>query len=1195
MLFFGQTGEERITMKRGVALILALLMMVVGNGSTLYASDVVTEIEGTQEISDAGTNTDNIQENISGVEENANDGFVSDEDEGLNGDEENSDLAEDNVDGGADPSQAEGDNSEIVDEGASEDAEQDKLAFIYLDETTLSASQEQNVVVSFENQEISLNNLKLIYKNLNSGQEYEALASRIEGPSALIPLKFDDSIATGQYRLERLKYDSANSSKTIQFTDNYLFEIVEEDIVVDAEDVNTYTIDENDQLVGSSSEGINNLSETITDTLEESDFEAANNLTAADKVKTTRASATFAARSNYVVAICAGHDDNHAGAAANGLNEEKLTLKVAQYCRDELSAYPGISVVMIRDSGTCPINPNGSVNDCMRGRVDRAKAAGADLFIDLHFNAASAGAYGAEIWYPNDHWKAEIGQNGERLANAIIVELEKVGLYNRGTKIKNTVNDKYADGSTQDWYFTNRYCKELDITGIIIEHAFLTNSGDASKLRDESFIQALGIADATGIANYLGQFKIDYSPVFDFEYYLDRYPEVAEAYGYSEEGALRHFIDYGMAEGRRGNAEFDVESYKNRYQDLRLAFEDDLPSYYIHYITNGKDEGRTATGNVELVPITVYNGIDYSPVYDFEYYIDHNSDIKEAYENNDAGAIKHFVNFGMQEGRTGCEDFSPSVYRNKFSDVREAFGDDWKQYYLHYLFQGMFEDRTANVNEKVEPSNPEPDPGLDDNPDLDKVTVYNGTDYKAVYDYDYYLEHNADVKDIYGDSPDKILQHFVEFGMNEGRQGNSEFNVTSYRNKYQDLRLSFEKDMKAYYLHYIFSGKQEGRTATGKVELIPITIYNGVDYSAIYDFSFYVDRYGDLKDECEDNDVAAIRHFVNFGMTEGRQASANFSVKVYKNRYPDLRSSFGNDLKAYYLHYLSDGIREERTATGSDELIGYITVYQGIDYADVYDFNYYIEHNSDIKKLYENDDIKALEHFVQFGMNEGRQGCEDFNVKAYYNNYADLRNAYGSSYSLYYLHYINWGKKEGRNAKTFVYTMIMGTSNTSVDQMVRYYRSKASYPSFYESSDAPTLEAFCQIYYEECAQEGVKAEVAFAQAMKETGFLKYGGDVKIEQFNFAGLGATGGGVPGNSFSSVRIGIRAQVQHLKAYATEESLNNECVDPRYKYVDKGCAPYVEWLGIQENPEHKGWATSPGYGYSIVNDYMKVLLNM
>ena len=85
------------------------------------------------------------------------------------------------------------------------------------------------------------------------------------------------------------------------------------------------------------------------------------------------------------------------------------------------------------------------------------------------------------------------------------------------------------DGSTQDWYFTNRYCKELDITGIIIEHAFLTNSGDASKLRDESFIQALGIADATGIANYLGQFKIDYSPVFDFEYYLDRYPEVAEA------------------------------------------------------------------------------------------------------------------------------------------------------------------------------------------------------------------------------------------------------------------------------------------------------------------------------------------------------------------------------------------------------------------------------------------------------------------------------------------------------------------------------------------------------------------------------------------------------------------------------------------------------------------------------------------
>ena len=122
------------------------------------------------------------------------------------------------------------------------------------------------------------------------------------------------------------------------------------------------------------------------------------------------------------------------------------------------------------------------------------------------------------------------------------------------------------------------------------------------------------------------------------------------------------------------------------------------------------------------------------------------------------------------------------------------------------------------------------------------------------------------------------------------------------------------------------------------------------------------------------------------------------------------------------------------------------------------------------------------------------------------------------------------------------------------------------------------------MYIEECEAEGVKAEVAFTQAMKETNFLRYGGDVNISQFNFAGIGATGG-VPGNSFASVRIGIRAHVQHLKAYASTEVLNQACVDPRFKYVTRNTAPYCEWLGIKENPYGKGWATAVNYGYNVV----------
>ncbi len=183
---------------------------------------------------------------------------------------------------------------------------------------------------------------------------------------------------------------------------------------------------------------------------------------------------------------------------------------------------------------------------------------------------------------------------------------------------------------------------------------------------------------------------------------------------------------------------------------------------------------------------------------------------------------------------------------------------------------------------------------------------------------------------------------------------------------------------------------------------------------------------------------------------------------------------------------------------------------------------------------------------------------------------------------------------EHRNDRTAEETIadgqypIMGESPVTVQEMVDYFNSSGKeYPAEQLSKGgADSIETFCQMYYDEASVEGVRPEVAFAQTMKETGFLQYGGDASIEQFNFAGLGTTGGGVPGNSYPDVRTGIRAQIQHLKAYATSDPLTQECVDDRYEYVKKGAAPYVEWLGQQENPEGLGWATGDNYGYDIVN---------
>lgn len=185
-----------------------------------------------------------------------------------------------------------------------------------------------------------------------------------------------------------------------------------------------------------------------------------------------------------------------------------------------------------------------------------------------------------------------------------------------------------------------------------------------------------------------------------------------------------------------------------------------------------------------------------------------------------------------------------------------------------------------------------------------------------------------------------------------------------------------------------------------------------------------------------------------------------------------------------------------------------------------------------------------------------------------------------------------------------VYLPIMGSTQTSVDQMVRYYNANASgfdtfkskYDGKYDGSlakgGASTINQFAQIVYEEAIAEGIKPEVVFTQCMKETAFLKYGGEVNPNQYNFAGIGATGS-VHGATFENVRMGIRAQVQHLKAYGSLDKLINQCVDPRFNLVSRGSAKYVEWLGKKENPTGSGWATSKNYGHDIVN-MINVLLN-
>jgi len=150
---------------------------------------------------------------------------------------------------------------------------------------------------------------------------------------------------------------------------------------------------------------------------------------------------------------------------------------------------------------------------------------------------------------------------------------------------------------------------------------------------------------------------------------------------------------------------------------------------------------------------------------------------------------------------------------------------------------------------------------------------------------------------------------------------------------------------------------------------------------------------------------------------------------------------------------------------------------------------------------------------------------------------------------------------------------IMGQGKVGMDKMAYFLvKNNSGMPNSY-------ARMISRLYVEEASFEGVNHDIAFTQMCLETGYLKFGGDVKPEQYNFAGLGAVGNGAPGLSFPDARTGVRAHIQHLKAYGSEDPLNLELVNPRFRFVRRGIAPTYEGLAGT-------WAADRQYAVKINN---------
>lgn len=509
---------------------------------------------------------------------------------------------------------------------------------------------------------------------------------------------------------------------------------------------------------------------------------AAGMLLAKQPVEVKAASVANADDGQLVIMLDPGHDSTHAGAHSSDetgvLQEYDVNMKVARYAYEELSKYSGVKVYMTHYDVNCSAPEGSSLHDCLQYRADLTAEVGADLYVSMHQNSGSSTATGAEGIIPLPGYVDGASDVGHGVAQKILQHLNRLGI--RLRSIYDRTNDStYPDGSPEDYYGVIRMNKYNGIPAIIIEHAFLSNDDDVlSFLSTDEQLKEIGIADAEGIAEYYGLSKlktvdgnpvssnyrgfvmddngnlyyqkesetVDVSAIYDYDYYLSHNQDLAKAYGDNKVAVTRHFVKYGMKEGRQASSEFNPDVYLSNYSDLWYAFGNRKESSYLHYLNYGIDEER----NAKDLLVYRYEGVNYSSVFDLETYKKNRRDVVKAYGDDDFKIFKHFVKYGMKEGSVASDNFDPVIYRNNYVDLNAAFGNDTVRYYKHYILYGRNEGRNASVQ---------------------TTNYWKGTDYSDVFDAEYYAAHNPDVVKTLGSSRKALLGHFVNYGRAEGRKG----------------------------------------------------------------------------------------------------------------------------------------------------------------------------------------------------------------------------------------------------------------------------------------------------------------------------------------------------------------------------------------------------------------------------------------
>lgn len=1023
-----------------------------------------------------------------------------------------------------------------------------RISYAVIDQPYLTTPGSQDVVVGIGDDDVSLEKAVLEYKNRTTGESAFTEAKEIAGNAALFHMEFEDESRSGIYELTAITYTVGQIEYQTAFAEagmEMLFGVNEEadsnpdGVVVEEEqdvDIDVVTIDENGNTTSK-----NDISEAIEEVQSESTIQR-------------QSGTVYGSKSgNVVVLLDPGHDANHPGASYNGLVEKDINFKIAQYCKAELETYAGVTVQMTRSSDACPYGTANAAT-CNAQRVEHAKRIGADIYVSIHNNASGVGATGSEVYYPNGNYNAQVSAEGKDAAEKILNKLAELGLKNRGVKIRNSANGTvYPDGNIADYYGVIKNCKYAGIPAIIVEHAFMDSSDAANFLNSDDKLQRLGIADATGIAQHFG---------------LKKKPT-------------------GPPPAKPGKTTITIaKSVENTTINLQWKKVKNASGYLIYRSTK-KDSGYQKVATIGSGSTTSYK--DKGIKADKNYYYK----IKVRATANDQHSYSSYS--AVMRGRTvSCPSIS-SIKSNADKELKIS----WKKksgangYYIYRSTKkdsGYKKIATIGNGNTTSYSDKKISTGKTY---YYKIRSRNKIDGSSGYSSYSGIVSGRTVKSpvISGVKSTGNTKLEVSWKKVSGANGYYVYRSTKKNSGYKKIATigsgnttkytdkSVKKQTGYYYrvksrnkVNKVTGYSSLSKAVLGKTVTAPqissVISRSRTSLEVNWDKVDGANGYYIYRSTQKDSGYEKIATVSGKNTTSYRDTKRKVGQKYYykvksRNKLTG-PSGYSNYSGAVYGKTVAKTEITSLKVSGSKVSIKWKKVSGASGYL--------------IKKTAVKNGTYRVVTKIQKGSQTSYSDADIEIGKTYYYVVEAMNTVNG-----------NTGYSGYSAVESVTYgSLIMGASEVTADQMTAYYnRSGKTYPaSVYSSKGAANIKEFCNIVVQEAAAEGVRADVVFAQICNETGFLQFGGDVQPQQCNFAGLGATGNGVCGESFPNVRTGVRAQVQHLKAYASTDPLNQTCVDNRFAYVARGCAPYVEWLGMQENPSGKGWAAAKNYGYTLMS---------